>query len=559
MKKRHLYKSNVLLINITRLGDMIQSSPTIAGIKMENPQCQITALVERQFMPVCKVVPNIDRVVGIDLGLIVRALDRPDGLIDAYEYVTDLIAELKGYNFDYCLNMASSAYSALLIRLLGINRVGGWTSTDDGYRRIESPWSRLFAASVFHKNRQLNSLNLVDIFRCAGEVEAHPHHLLLQLEEEDEAFAEKKLAEFFGNSTGPLIAIQAGASQKKRQWHPQHFADLIKDLDSKGYRMLMTGTKKELPIIEEILALSGIGDKILNICGATNVPQLGAILKLCDLLVTGDTGTMHMSVAVDTPVVALFLASAYGFETGPYHQDSIVIQPFVHCSPCNPNKACSDTICHQTIAPIEVSQLVTLRLAGPIRELPENLRDLNQVRIYRTFFDEYGFFDMERLNDCKDELEPLRLGYRRLWLEELGGYKSQESQISQPDTKRKKSLQIIRDEGLDLNFAGGMAYLLQKAEQGKALTLELKKRVETGQLENLSALSNDMEAVDREIEQLGLKYEGLSPLSKMFAFDRESLLGTDVLQLNEQMQKVYVDLATRVKKFIAYSKELGSD
>ncbi len=108
MRKRYPHKSNVLMVNITRLGDMLQATPTIAGIKMENPDCRVTVLVEKQFSAICHWLPHIDEVRALDLGMTVRALARgSDGIIDAYEYVTDVVEDLKSRGFDYCLNMSS--------------------------------------------------------------------------------------------------------------------------------------------------------------------------------------------------------------------------------------------------------------------------------------------------------------------------------------------------------------------------------------------------------------------------------------------------------------------
>jgi ADP-heptose:LPS heptosyltransferase len=119
MKKLYPHKKKVLLVNITRLGDMLQATPTIAGIKQENPDCHITVLVEKQFEAICHVLPNIDAVIGIDLAYTCRSLaEEQSGIVDAYEYITELVNKLKAENFDYCLNMSSSAYTAILLRML---------------------------------------------------------------------------------------------------------------------------------------------------------------------------------------------------------------------------------------------------------------------------------------------------------------------------------------------------------------------------------------------------------------------------------------------------------
>ena len=159
MKRRYVEKNNILLVNITRLGDMLQASPTIAGMKSENPDCRITVLVEKQFESICHWLPNIDEVMTADLGWTVRSLARgQDGFVDAYEYVEQLVKDLRERDFDYCLNMSSSAYTALLLRLIGVSRHGGWTSDDEGHRVIESDWAKLFAASVYHQTASLTPL-----------------------------------------------------------------------------------------------------------------------------------------------------------------------------------------------------------------------------------------------------------------------------------------------------------------------------------------------------------------------------------------------------------------
>ena len=370
MKKRYPHKSNVLLVNITRLGDMLQATPTIAGIKMENPSCKITVLVEKQFAAICHALPYIDEVVSIDLTLMVRAMMREgEGVLDGYDYLSEFIEDMRKRCFDYCLNMSSSAYTALLISLLGIDRSGGWTADNEGYRRIQSEWARLFATSVFHQNRIYNSLNLVDIFRCSADVAKHPNHLLMEVTPDDASYVEALIREsgFVGN--GPLIAIQSGASQMKRQWDPVYFGELVKRIRADlGARIVLIGSPKERALAEQITAISGL-ENVFIAAGHTTIGQLGALLKVCDLLVTGDTGPMHMATAVGTPVVAMFLASAYGFETGPYSADNIVLQPIIGCGPCNPNKACARPDCHSTMSPELIAKLVSLRMAGTVTAL----------------------------------------------------------------------------------------------------------------------------------------------------------------------------------------------
>lgn len=542
MKRRYPHKERILLVNITRLGDMLQATPTIHGMKLENPNAKITVLVEKQFEDICFSMPDIDEVIGLDLGMTVRSLAREqDGIIDAYEYISEVVDKLRAGNFDYVLNMSSSAYTALLLRLVNVPRQGGWTSDAEGFRIIESEWARLFASSVFHQNRQFNSLNLVDIFRCSADVEQHPDKLMLSIQPDADAYSENLLNDFGFTNTGPLVAVQAGASQEKRQWAPEKFSHFINILTEKhNARVVMSGSNKELDIIQDIVSRCD-RDNVKVAAGKTNIPQLAALLSRVDLLVTGDTGPMHVSVAVGTPVIAMFLASAYGFETGPYSQGNIVLQPVIGCGPCNPNKPCARPDCHDTIAPELLAELTVMRLKGDVTQVDKSLADPRLVTVYRSFFDEFGFCDLQQING--DGARPgveerYRAAYRTLWLEDLGGLKPA------TPSRRTPALNVVSSED------EAITSVVTCAEQGVELINRLKDLI--NDLSSPASLLSDVTAamgeLDREIENLGYYHQPLCPLTKMFVFAKENLQGTDPLDLASQMERVYADLVRRGRR-----------
>jgi hypothetical protein len=121
-----------------------------------------------------------------------------------------------------------------------------------------------------------------------------------------------------------LIGFQPGANRAERRWPAAKFIQLGRELrDRHRARILVFGSKDE-----EMLARS-IADQIREarcFAGKTSIPQLAALLERCRILVTNDTGTMHLAAAVGTRVVALFESSAYFRETGPYGPGHRVIQ-----------------------------------------------------------------------------------------------------------------------------------------------------------------------------------------------------------------------------------------
>jgi len=544
MTKKKIKKHNILVINITRLGDMLQATPTLAGMKMENPDARITVIVEKQFASVCSFLPNIDEVIPLDMGCLIKLfMSGPQGIIEAYEFLTDYIEDLKAKNFDYCINMSSSAYTAILMKILNIKNNGGWIVDEEGNRIINSDWSVLFASSVFHQNRRFSSFNLVDTLRGSSATQLHPLKLQAIVSEESKAYARSLLAEANFSNTGPLIAVQAGASQRKRQWASAKFIEMINILiHEHNCRIVMTGTKNELKIINPII--EGVNSNNLFVSlGKTNIPQLSGLLSLCDLLVTGDTGTMHMSIAVGTPVVAMFVASAFLYETGPYGEGNIVVRPLIGCHPCNPGKICTKLDCHNSIKPALMADLAIRRVKSDFKELPKDYVDPKQIIIYRSTFDKFNFGIFQAITSDEFDLQQkYRMAYRKMWLDEFEGLCDVEL-----------TPEMLNNEN-NIRAILGIGEIIQYSDKGIAQIDTLIKLVQNPKstAAQLKEINEAITELDRVIEQVGYQYYHLELLVQMFRFCKENMVGTEVLDLASQMKRLYQELKRRVLKLAYY-------
>ena len=303
----------------------------------------------------------------------------------------------------------------------------------------------------------------------------------------------------------------------------------------------MVGTKKEMEIIQPILDGCNTPN-ILCAAGKTSIPQLAALVSRCKLLVTGDTGTMHVSVAAGTPVVSMFLASAFGFETGPYGEGNIVIQPSIACGPCNPNKPCARPDCHDTFSPAALAALTALRLEKDITELPEGLIPESQAIVYRSCFDEFGFCDLKPINSKKlAGLDPYRKAYRHLWLDEIGGL------VSSTMSNKVNTLKVATP-------VEGIEKIVYAAEDGVKAIDDLVSAIKDVKTpaKTLTEISDKLSEIDRHVEDIGFNYPHLGPLARMFIFAKENLSGTDAVELASQMRENYSSLIRRGKKFSDY-------
>ena len=547
--------NNILVVAITRMGDMLQASPTIAGMREEHPEAKITVFIEKGFASICDGIPGIDEVVTIDMPYVCRCLHQDrDGIVDAYRYVSEVVTDLKEREFDYVLNMSSSPYTALLLKMLDAPESRGWTADEEGFRIISNPWAMLFAAFVFHSNRDYNSINLVDIFRCSAGVKAHPPRLVYEVNQDsrdfvDDFLKERNLGSSENGSQGRLVAIQAGASQQKRQWAPFHFASLTKQLvEDLDAEIVFTGSQSEQGIVDSILAQYS-HPRVTSAVGKTNLAQLAALLERAEVLITGDTGPMHLSVAVGTPVVSLFLASALCFETGPYNSGSLVIQPLVSCNPCNPNFPCTRPDCHEQVTPKLVCELARARMEKSDHELL-NWKEINQlasssdVSVYLTMFDEDGFLDFKRLNASSERhgfpgeyFDCARQAYRILWKKELGAVE-QEIEVDQArDAALRQTLGVdaaIDRCALGVSSIERLLELIANPNSPPHLLGETNRVIE----EN-----------DAEIEKIGLSHPILGAMIRMFIMEKENMRGSDPTVLASQMKELYETLERRARSF----------
>src|SRR5207253_9042866 len=133
----------ILVVNLTRFGDLLQTSPTIVGLRENHPDAELVALVERNFADVARGLPAVDRVWELDLDRLGRMLigETGDGLRAAYRLVDETVKALRDERFDLALNYSSSKMSAVLLRLIGAPDTRGWTMSADGHRLIAHPGS----------------------------------------------------------------------------------------------------------------------------------------------------------------------------------------------------------------------------------------------------------------------------------------------------------------------------------------------------------------------------------------------------------------------------------
>lgn len=115
-----------------------------------------------------------------------------------------------------------------------------------------------------------------------------------------------------------------------KQWPVEYFDSVIRQLTDKGERILIIGTDGDVELGNKLV---GESNKVINICGKTNLNQLIALLAKSKLLVSNDSGTMHIMAALKKPQIAIF-GSTSTIWTGPVNSKAAVLKIPIDCSPC---------------------------------------------------------------------------------------------------------------------------------------------------------------------------------------------------------------------------------
>ncbi|MCM8768931.1 MAG: glycosyltransferase family 9 protein [Candidatus Omnitrophica bacterium] len=211
-------------------------------------------------------------------------------------------------------------------------------------------WSEFHSDKVFTHESERVLQQLKPFFPLSEEI-----RLYFPLYPSEKEKAEKWLKSFDIKRSDILVTINPGANFSGKRWAKEKFAavgrQLVQEFEAK---ILVTGGASEKALAAEICA-SIQSRNVINIAGKTTIRELAALLENCDLMITNDTGPMHLAVAVDCPVVSIF-GPGNPYRYGPLGPRNQVIHSQISCFPCqNPAK------CHHQFAcmkQVEIEQVI---------------------------------------------------------------------------------------------------------------------------------------------------------------------------------------------------------
>jgi lipopolysaccharide heptosyltransferase II len=355
----------ILILKPSSLGDVIQALPVLRLLKLHFRDAEMFWWIDSALAPLLEGDPDLAGIVRFERRRWASPRHWPEMLRSIRwmrEQHFDLVIDLQ------CL--ARSGAFAWLARgnfLIGLDEVreGARGFYDVAVRRASfhthaADWYLAVLPQLgvpVHKNFQW----LPERPAVAAEVKhkwpvafaSTPHSAIPAAPQRSE-----------GGRAPQLIALQPGARWPNKRWPAEHFAELVRLL-AKNFpaaRFAILGDAEDKPsgdIISRVLP-----ERCLNLCGETSLPEMVEWLRLCDLMVTNDTGPMHVAAALGKPLIALF-GPTEPRRTGPYGQLENVLRIDLPCSPCLKSRCAwkYPNECLNAISPVIIFERVRRQFA----------------------------------------------------------------------------------------------------------------------------------------------------------------------------------------------------
>ncbi len=331
---------NILIRMPNWIGDMVMATAVLADIRKKFPSASITAMCRRPLCDLLELDDSIDELF---------CFTKPANGFLRRDERRNIIEKIQAGKYDLGILLAHSFSSAWWFwqgkvkRRIGFSKhMRGWMLSDalrlpaKGFEHEVDTYKRLLAPL---------GIPLSDtgprLFVSAQEVET----------------SKELLYQRGYRKNSPLIGVNPGAAYGSAKcWPPERFRLLaLKLLEKKEAYIVFFGDSSTASLVKEIC--QGLPERVIDLAGVTSLRELACIIKDCTLIVTNDSGPMHIAAAFHTPLVALF-GSTDDRATGPYGQPQAVIHKRPSCSPCFKRVCPIDFRCMKEISVEEVAEKV---------------------------------------------------------------------------------------------------------------------------------------------------------------------------------------------------------
>jgi len=303
----------VALIKPSALGDIVQSLPVLTALRRRYPQAQITWVVNRAYEPLLCGHPDLDATLAVD-----RTGGRW-GFLEAAGHYGGFLGRLRHARFDLVIDLQGLLRSALMAAASGARRRVGFGSAREG-----ATW---FYTDVV-PGADLRAVHAVDRYWLMAEAVGAgngPKEFRLPLPEAER----RRAAGLLDGWPRPWLFLAVGSRWETKRWPPQHFAALVRRAQAVfGGTAVFLGGGEDVPLSRA--TATGLAGAALDLTGRTSLPQLAALLARADVVLSNDSGPLHLAAALGRPVVAPYTCTRVKLN-GPHGGETGAVETTVWC------------------------------------------------------------------------------------------------------------------------------------------------------------------------------------------------------------------------------------
>ena len=334
------------------LGDAVMCEPALRGLQRLFPEAQIALLVKPAVADLFVGHPALTRVLTYD----------SNGTHAGLPGKWALAGQLRQQGFDLSVLFQNAFEAAFLTFLAGVPRRYGY-ATDGRSLLLSHPVAPPDRRALVHQVRYY-----WDLLKPLGLTGDPPAPELVVFPEEEQTMA-GRFAQAGLTASDVVIGINPGSTYgEAKRWFPERFAEVterlcrtMRESREQQVSVVILGAKGEERLGREIAAR--LTSRSLVLSGATTIRELLAALKRCAMLLTNDTGPMHIASAFRVPVVAIFGPTDWR-TTSPFGDIHAIVREPVDCAPCLLRECPIDHRCMTRVSVEQVYEAATQQLSG---------------------------------------------------------------------------------------------------------------------------------------------------------------------------------------------------
>jgi heptosyltransferase II len=326
---------NIIVRMPNWVGDMVMATPILTDLRRAFPKARITAMCRSPICDLLQEDPEIDELF---------CFSKASGFGRRIEK-RNIIEKLRAGKYDLGVLLTHSFSSAWWF----------WQGKVEQRLGYDCNGRKFLLTHTLPLPKEVQTQHLVLTYKMllaplGIPVSETPPRLFLTDKEIEQA---KTLLRQHGvTEKHQIVGINPGATYGSAKcWLPERFREITQRLlQNPDLFVVYFGDQATAMLVKEIC--QGLSPRVVNLAGLTSLRELASLIHLCDVLLTNDSGPMHIAAALDTPIVALF-GSTSEIVTGPY-RNAKVIHKHVECSPCYQRTCPIDFRCMKRIEANEV-------------------------------------------------------------------------------------------------------------------------------------------------------------------------------------------------------------